>query len=208
MRAGGPVARRIAARVGTGQSYRVRVRPPDRVGDGRATTSAGTGVGADGPVRVAAAAEYLAIGQLTATAYAGGDVDEPDSYLQVLRDPASRPADCTVLAVDDADGTLLAATTYIPAGSTVSQVARPGEAELRMLAVRADARGRGIGGRVVRAALDRARAESRSALVLCVIEDNAGARALYERLGFARAPERDWHPNPTITLVAYRHALD
>lgn len=157
-------------------------------------------------VRVADPAEYAAIGDLTAAAYATAGF-EGDGYLAVLRDPASRPADTTVLAVDDAAGRLLGAMTYIPAGSSVAQLARDDEVELRMLAVRADARGQGVAGRLLRDALVRASAAGRTALVLCVVEDNTGARALYERLGFVRDPGRDWSPVPDLLLVAYRHLL-
>jgi hypothetical protein len=33
------------------------------------------------------------------------------------------------------------------------------------------------------------------------------AHRIYERLGFVRAPDRDWEPEPGIRLVAYLLAL-
>jgi hypothetical protein len=33
------------------------------------------------------------------------------------------------------------------------------------------------------------------------------AHRLYERLGFMRAPERDWKPVPEVRLISYELAL-
>lgn len=174
-------------------------------------------------IRVADPREFPAIGELTVAAYAAGAglaLGADDPYADVLRDPASRPAGTTVfLATDPGEpggpadpgstGPVrpLGAVTYIPAGSPVAQVARPGEAEIRMLAVAADQQGRGIGAALVGAAVDRARADGVAALVLCVVSTNAGARSLYERLGFTRAPDRDWSPVPGLVLLGYRLPL-
>lgn len=173
--------------------------------------------------------EFAAIGELTVAAYAAGGglaLGAEDPYAEVLRDPASRPPGTTVLlATDPVPGGLadpgdpdararpLGALTYIPAGLPLSQVSKPGEAEIRMLAVAPDAQGRGIGAALVRTAVAMARAEGRVALVLCVVSTNAGARSLYERLGFARTPARDWAPpgllsQPALVLLGYRLSLD
>jgi hypothetical protein len=34
------------------------------------------------------------------------------------------------------------------------------------------------------------------------------AMRMYERMGFVRAPELDFHPDPSITVKAYRLELD
>jgi hypothetical protein len=34
------------------------------------------------------------------------------------------------------------------------------------------------------------------------------AMRMYERMGFARAPELDFHPDPSVTVKAYRLELD
>lgn len=160
-------------------------------------------------IRVADPREFAAVGELTVAAYAAGGaltlgVDDP--YADVLRDPASRPRGTTVyVAVDPADpDRVLGAVTYIPAGSPVADVARDGEAEIRMLAVAVGHQGRGIGAALVRTAIVRARAEARPAVVLCVVESNGAARSLYEHLGFVRVPERDWEPLPGFGLLSYR----
>ncbi len=56
--------------------------------------------------------------------------------------------------------------------------------EIRGLAVDPARQGEGIGGRLLDAAIARARAEGRRRLLLRVLSTNAGARRLYERHGF------------------------
>ena len=34
------------------------------------------------------------------------------------------------------------------------------------------------------------------------------ARGMYERMGFVRAPEYDFHPRPEVVVMAYRLDLD
>jgi ribosomal-protein-alanine N-acetyltransferase len=64
------------------------------------------------------------------------------------------------------------------------------EAELANLAVATEARGRGIGGVLLDAAIDAARAEGCAAMHLEVRESNAAARALYESRGFEQVGRR------------------
>lgn len=59
-----------------------------------------------------------------------------------------------------------------------------GEAEILTLAVRPAARGRGLGARLVQAAMTEAARRGADALFLEVAADNAAALALYRRAGF------------------------
>lgn len=65
-----------------------------------------------------------------------------------------------------------------------------GEAELLTLAVAPPARCRGLGAALVAAFLDRAAAAGAERAFLEVAADNAAARALYARAGFAEAGRR------------------
>ena len=76
-----------------------------------------------------------------------------------------------------------------------------------MLAVAKSARGRGIGSSLVRHVLDRAAHEGYRAVVLSTMPAMAEARRLYERLGFTRAPERDWAVIPDLVLPVFVHPL-
>lgn len=163
-------------------------------------------------IRVAGPAELPGIGELTVAAYSAGGVlalGTTDPYAAVLRDPASRPAGTTVLLATDPESParMLGAVTYVPAGSAMAQVARGREVELRMLAVAPGQQGRGVGAALVRAAVDRASDRGVPAVVLCVVSTSGGARSLYERLGFTRAPDRDRRPDPGLELLAYRLEL-
>ena len=69
------------------------------------------------------------------------------------------------------------------------------------------ARGRGIAEALVRACLERARADGATGVVLSTQTQMAAAQRLYERLGFQRRVEGDWVPEPGVFLLAYRRAL-
>lgn len=64
------------------------------------------------------------------------------------------------------------------------------EAEILTLAVRPEARGGGLGGRLTASAADIARAAGAERLFLEVAEDNTAARALYARAGFVQTGRR------------------
>jgi ribosomal protein S18 acetylase RimI-like enzyme len=108
-----------------------------------------------------------------------------------------------LVAVDDA-GSVLGSVTYAPGPeSPLADVAREGEAEFRMLGVLPAARGGGVGQALVEACIARARQAGRSAIVLSTPPDWTAGQRLYERLGFRRAPERDWRPIGDLLLWVY-----
>ncbi|MEU5088241.1 GNAT family N-acetyltransferase [Streptomyces sp. NPDC021356] len=164
-------------------------------------------------IRPAEPGEYGTLGEITAQAYLQDgllDFGESDPYLSELRDVAKRAAAAEVL-VAVADEAVLGGVAFVPSGGAMADIAGPGEAEIRMLAVARAARGRGAGEALVRACLDRARAtEGCARLVLSTQRTMHAAHRLYERLGFVRTPQRDWNPLPDlddITLLTYALAL-
>ncbi|MEU6303500.1 GNAT family N-acetyltransferase [Streptomyces chartreusis] len=164
-------------------------------------------------IRQAEPDEFDALGEITARAYLHDgllDFGESDEYLGELRDVAKRAAAAEVL-VAVADGRLLGGVTFVPSGGPMADIARSGEAEIRMLAVDRAGRGRGAGEALVRACVDRARAtEGCVRIVLSTQRTMHGAHRIYERLGFVRTPERDWNPIPQlvdITLLTYELTL-
>ena len=62
--------------------------------------------------------------------------------------------------------------------------------------------------RLAAACLDRARQDGRRRLVLHTATYMPAAVRLYERLGFARLPERDFSPVPNVDLIAYAFELE
>ncbi|MFI5616363.1 GNAT family N-acetyltransferase [Streptomyces sp. NPDC051567] len=163
-------------------------------------------------IRAALPAEYEELGEITAGAYLGDGLlrsGEDDGYLGELRAVAGRAADpdARVLVALDG-GRVLGGVTFAAPGSPLADIAGPGEAEFRMLAVAREARGRGAGEALVRVCVDLARAlEGVTHLVLSTQEAMLGAHRIYGRLGFTRTPERDWAPVPGITLLTYRLKL-
>ncbi|MCX5011799.1 GNAT family N-acetyltransferase [Streptomyces sp. NBC_00555] len=160
-------------------------------------------------IRAALPAEYEQLGEITAEAYVGdGLLGSGEAfYAGVLRDVAGRAADGEVLVAVD-EGAVLGGVTFAPPGSPLADIAGPGEAEFRMLAVSREARGRGAGEALVRACVARARELAGvTHLVLSTQRGMTGAQRIYERLGFIRTPERDWAPIPGLTLLTYRLEL-
>jgi ribosomal protein S18 acetylase RimI-like enzyme len=156
-------------------------------------------------IRPAAPSELDAVGGLTADVY-GAEFDIGRPYLDVLVD-AKRRADAAhtdVLVAADPAGTVIGSVTYCGPGSPYANLAREGEAEIRMLVVATSARRRGVGDALVRGCLDRARRDGVAAVVLSTKPGAmAPAQRLYSRLGFGRVPERDWSPEPGVHLAAY-----
>ncbi|MDT0611681.1 GNAT family N-acetyltransferase [Streptomyces lancefieldiae] len=164
-------------------------------------------------IRQAASDEYDPLGEITAQAYLRDgllDFGESDAYLGELRNVAKRAVAAEVL-VAAADGRVLGGVAFVPSSGPMSDIAGPGEAEIRMLAVAHEARGRGVGEALVRACVDRARAvEGCVRVVLSTQRTMRTAHRLYERLGFTRTPDRDWKPLPElddITLLTYELTL-
>jgi predicted N-acetyltransferase YhbS len=155
-------------------------------------------------VRTAAPDDFRAIAELTVDAYeAGGHLDAGEDYRTTLADVAGRASAGEVLvAVEDRD--VLGAVLFLRSGSAYSELAGPGEAEFRMLAVSPRAQRRGIGERLVRECIDRAAALGAQHLVICARDFIEGPLRLYARMGFVRVPERDWSPVPGIRLVVLR----
>ncbi|MGW2570530.1 GNAT family N-acetyltransferase [Streptomyces sp. NPDC001537] len=164
-------------------------------------------------IRQAEPGEYETLGEITAQAYlADGLLDFAggDWYLGELKDVAKRAAHAQVLVAVE-NGRVLGGVTFVPSGGPLSEVAGPSESEIRMLAVAPAARGRGIGEALVRACIDRSRAmDGRTGLVLSTQDSMRSAHRIYERLGFVRVPERDWHPLPGddgLLLLTYELTL-
>jgi ribosomal protein S18 acetylase RimI-like enzyme len=155
-------------------------------------------------VRLAEPAELEAVGELTEVAYRADEfLDETDDYAAVLRDTASRRDKATLLVAVDEGGGLLGTVTFALAGTEYAQVAGPGEAEFRMLAVAPEARGMGVGERLTRECIRLAEEAGATALTLSSLPVMQKAHRLYDRLGFDRDPARDWEPFQGLQLLGY-----
>ncbi len=109
-----------------------------------------------------------------------------------------------VFLVAEEGGRLLGAIKFLP---DASQAALghwpPGVGSMRLLAVRPEARGRGVGTLLLEECLRRARELKLPGLFFYTGTFMTAARRLYEQLGFQRVPEYDYDPGP----IAYHLEL-
>jgi ribosomal protein S18 acetylase RimI-like enzyme len=154
-------------------------------------------------IRPALPEEYDAVGDLTVDAYVKDGLVSPESsYVSILRDAADRAAEAELLVAELA-GELVGAVAYCPPDSAYAEIAAPNEAEFRMLAVLASARGKGVGSALVQACIDRARKSGFTGLRLSTQRNMGAAHRIYDRSGFERTPDRDWSPVPGVGLITY-----
>ena len=134
-------------------------------------------------------------------------------YLADILDLEGR-AEASELMVAELDGELVACVSYFPPGAKMSYPSDsfsehwPVEwSAFRLLAVDPSARGKGVGRLLTEACIERARTEGAPALGLHTTQPMAVARAMYERMGFERAPRFDFRPGPEVLVEAYRLLL-
>src|SRR5262245_22550587 len=152
--------------------------------------------------------EFDTLGDVTVAAYEAIDGELEPDYRRELRLVRRRARSCVVLVAVAPDGKVLGGATFIPRpGTPFSEVARNGEAEIRMLAVDPAAQGRGIGRALIMACLERARAEGQAGMALLTRPWNVAAQRLYQSFGFERDPERDWEYEPGHLLWAWALAF-
>lgn len=148
------------------------------------------------------------VGRLTVAAYVPVYVAADDDYAEHLADAAGRADEAEVLVarrgeLGESDGPVVGTVTFCPPGSSLREIARDDEAELRMLAVDPRARGRGVGRTLVEHCLDATRELGLAGVRISTLAAMSSAHRLYERQGFERAPDDDWSPVPHVRLLAY-----
>jgi len=146
--------------------------------------------------------EIAALSEITVAAYGTLAMDVGD-YRDTLADVADRVRSARVLVAVEGDR-VVGGVTYVPdATSTYAEFADADGAGIRMLAVDPAARGGGVGEALVAACVAIARADGRRRVVLHTTAAMSAAQRLYARLGFVRAADRDWSPEPEIALLGY-----
>ena len=160
-------------------------------------------------LRRARSDDLAAIGEVTVSAYEEYAENDVDDYVLFLRDAArrDREAELWVATPDDSEE-ILGTVSICPEGSAWREVAEPGEGEFRVLAVKPEARGRGVGAALLGLVVDRFRGEGAPRIVMSTQPGMAAAQHLYQRAGFVRDPERDWSPVPGVDLITYCLDLD
>jgi ribosomal protein S18 acetylase RimI-like enzyme len=151
--------------------------------------------------------EYEEAGRVTRRAY-DEFVDPADSdwerYLEEIGDVAGRAGRVPVLVAVESGRVLGSASLETEDENLGDDPIEPGTANIRMLGVDPEARGRGAGRALVDACIGEARRRGKHAVTLHTTADMHAALALYASTGFVRDPGRDWKVDETFTLTAYR----
>jgi ribosomal protein S18 acetylase RimI-like enzyme len=165
-------------------------------------------------IRDARPDEFDELGDLRVAAYrADGFLSAESAYAPTLRALGADGLDVVLVAVDD-KGSLSArgrivGTVMLQGGADGGEIlGGTEEAEIRALAVAPEAQGSGLGRRLLAAVIARAAAIGVRRVLLLTQPDMKAAQHLYEQAGFTRLPDRDWSPEPGLTLLAYALDLD
>jgi predicted GNAT family N-acyltransferase len=114
----------------------------------------------------------------------------------------SIPADVALKAI--ADGRLLA-LDHLASGELIGWVVMfdraNGDTSIGQISVHIDYMGRGYGGVLLTAAIDRCRREKRASIVLNTQTDVPWNRPWYEKFGFVVMPEAQWDNDMRETVV-------
>jgi len=119
--------------------------------------------------------------------------DVAQAYRRELLDVAGR-GDGVQTLVSTVDGRLGGTVAFVSDAADDTHPWPTGGSVLRFLAVDPSVRGQGLGERLACAVVDLARERGSTFLALHTAPAMHAARALYERLGFVRAEDHDFHP--------------
>lgn len=163
-------------------------------------------------IRDARADERAAIQDLTLAAYAPyATIMAPRAWagLEHAVRTALNTEETVERIVAEQDGQLIGSVMlYPPASNAYNGVLQPVSApEVRLLAVAPTAQGQGVATALMDACIERARRAGSTEIGLHTSDSMPIAMHLYERLGFVRAPENDFHPPGTEVVKAYRLSL-
>lgn len=131
--------------------------------------------------------------------------DRWQSYLEDIMNVRSRLTESELIVASMGSGVVGAVTLY-PDGSRLEVWPRDW-AGVRLLAVLPEYRGRHIGRSLMEECISRCRQKGIKTLGLHTTEAMAPAPRLYERMGFVRTPEFDFHPSPEIVVAAYKYSV-
>ncbi len=124
-------------------------------------------------------------------------------YLNDITDVKSRLGDSDLIVAELDHRLAGSITLYLDGSQSFPEAWPKGWAVVRLLAVRPEYRGQGIGRALMDDCISRCRQAKVAAIGLHTTEAMNVARQMYERMGFVRFPESDFHPVPSVTVMAY-----
>jgi ribosomal protein S18 acetylase RimI-like enzyme len=128
-------------------------------------------------------------------------------YQEDIVDVCSRLGESDLIVAELGHRLVGCVTLYLDAASAMPEVWPADSAVIRLLAVHPAYRARGIGRALMEECVRRCRQAKVATIGLHTTEVMDIARQMYERMGFVRMPEFDFHPAPTVTVMAYRLQL-
>lgn len=129
------------------------------------------------------------------------------SYLEDIMDVQSRLGESDLIVAELNHRLAGCVTLYLDGSHSFPEAWPRGWAVVRLLAVHPEYRGQGIGRALMQECIHRCRQAKVAAIGLHTTEAMDIARKMYERIGFARFTESDFHPAPGIVVMAYRLQL-
>lgn len=159
-------------------------------------------------IRDARPEEFDEISRLLRAAYQQYENSIPSeawkSYLEDIMDVRSRLAIAELIVAELNRWLVGTVTLYLNASHSSQEGWPEGWAGIRLLAVDLGYRGRGIGRALMDECVGRCRERGIATIGLHTAKIMDVARRMYERMGFSRAPEFDFHPAPRAVVMAYR----
>ncbi len=129
------------------------------------------------------------------------------NYLNDIIDVRSRLPEAELIVAETHSRLAGTVTLYLKYASPSVEGWLPGWAGVRLLAVDPDFRGRGIGRALMDECIRRCRKQGIKTIALHTSEMMGVAKRMYEKMGFKRIPEFDYHPRPGVVVMAYRMDL-
>jgi GNAT superfamily N-acetyltransferase len=161
--------------------------------------------------------DYEALGEMTVTVYEQlpgmPDSSEQPEYYSMLKDVESRARIPTIkiLIAVTPENELLGGVTFIgdvkyyASGGTVSENINC--SGIRLLVVKPEARNSGIGKALTEACIQRAKDAGTSQVVLHTTKSMEIAWRMYEKIGFLRSPDLDFHQGK-LAVYGFRLKID
>jgi ribosomal protein S18 acetylase RimI-like enzyme len=125
------------------------------------------------------------------------------SYLEDIIDVRSRLGESDLIVAELNHRLAGCVTLYLDGSHSFPEAWPRGWAVVRLLAVHPEYQGQGIGRALMEECIRRCRQAKVAAIGLHTTEAMDIARQMYERMGFVRVPESDFHPAPGVTVMAY-----
>jgi GNAT superfamily N-acetyltransferase len=154
-------------------------------------------------IRPAHETEYGDIGRLIVDAYSTIPHITTGGYDETLRNVAAwAPQGEPLVATGPDHVTIFGTATFAPPGSELTEFDDREASSIRFMAVRGDARGKGVGSALTSACIEKAQRVS-PRLRIHTSTEMTDAQRMYERFGFVRDPATDWTPEPDVHLLGY-----